>query len=555
MERSNIKPITMTTSSDAPNPLRPYYRPPSVGVAYDTPQSNASAHTIPGSNRTVPVPRAKSFGTSARDILSDLDYGDYLPESSPSTSELVKRLANQAVWKYTSVFLAQPFEVAKIVLQCHLASTPDTTRRPPYGSSRTPSKQSNISKYSAYPEISPSEESSDDEPSYFTSTAPKSTAFASPSPSHPPRRRTPSRSNSATPTPSSYPSSPPYKLEIRHPNSVLDALSQIWQRENAFGLWKATNATFVYSVLLKTIESWTRSLLSAILSLPDPGIFVGTTDGVGGLDIVDSPNSLASLAVTVAAAGIAGTILAPLDLIRTRFVSSPALSICQTLLISSTSLILTPSTYPPRHLLPSLRSLPTLIIPASILSSTILTHTLPSLLSASTPLLLRSSLRIDPVLTPTAYNFFTFLSSAGELFLKLPLETVLRRGHVAVLHENATRDAHVRRKEKLGSFSGRGRTPVSARHDPKVPAEELQTIVDVGPYRGVLGTMWYIVREEGVRVQKPVPGRVGMAPKQQKGQGLAGLWRGWSVGMWGLVGVWGALGMGAGSGPGQSGEF
>lgn len=26
----------------------------------------------------------------------------------------------------------------------------------------------------------------------------------------------------------------------------------------------------------------------------------------------------------------------------------------------------------------------------------------------------------------------------------------------------------------------------------------------------------------------------------KKGQGVAGLWRGWRVGMWGLIGVWGA---------------
>lgn len=34
---------------------------------------------------------------------------------------MTKRLVDQAIWNYTSVLLAQPFEVAKIVLQCHLA--------------------------------------------------------------------------------------------------------------------------------------------------------------------------------------------------------------------------------------------------------------------------------------------------------------------------------------------------------------------------------------------------------------------------------------------------
>jgi fusion and transport protein UGO1 len=70
------------------------------------------------------------FRASARDIFSDLDYETYLPErDGSSVAEMAKRLADQALWNYTSVLLAQPFEVAKIVLQCHLAG--DTTASQP----------------------------------------------------------------------------------------------------------------------------------------------------------------------------------------------------------------------------------------------------------------------------------------------------------------------------------------------------------------------------------------------------------------------------------------
>ncbi|KAF2232406.1 mitochondrial carrier [Viridothelium virens] len=575
MERSNTKPITMTTSRDTPNPLRPYYVPPSVGSPIDPSQSNASAYGLPANKRIASTPQNKSFGASARDLLSDIDYGEYLPESSPSTSELVKRLANQAVWKYTSVFLAQPFEVAKIVLQCHLAAEPDATRRPPYGSSRTSSNRSHASRYQSYQEISASEDSSDDEPSYFTSTAPQATS--STTPSHRQTRQTLNRSASATPTPPSSSShhihatssSTPYRLEIRHSDSILDALSQLWQKESAFGLWKATNATFIYQILLRTIESWTRSLLAALLSLPDPGIFVGAAGdgGVGGLDVVDSPNPWASLAVAVAAAGVAGTVLAPLDMIRTRLILTPSSS---------------PTTSQPRHLLPSLRALPSLVLPARLLPPTILHATLPALLSTATPWLLRSSpfAHIDPLLTPTAYNLGVFVASAAELFVKLPLETVLRRGHVAVLREQAREEAGWRRRERerevWSGFRGgnkqqqrqqRGRRRSEEEEgggdggvgDVQVE-EQLQTVVEVGPYKGVVGTMWYIVREEGSRISlalpSSLPGQVrgkAVGARQQKGQGMAGLWRGWTVGMWGLIGVWGALGLGAGSV--KEGEF
>ena len=51
-----------------------------------------------------------------------MDYSDYLSDSSPSATEVIKQLSEQALWKYTSVFLAQPFEVAKTILQVHIAA-------------------------------------------------------------------------------------------------------------------------------------------------------------------------------------------------------------------------------------------------------------------------------------------------------------------------------------------------------------------------------------------------------------------------------------------------
>jgi fusion and transport protein UGO1 len=105
---------------------------------------------------------------------------------------------------------------------------------------------------------------------------------------------------------------------MRRPDSLLEVLAQLWQKESAWGVWKGTNMTFVYNFLLKTTESWTRSLLSALLNVPDPGLVSGAARGLGGLDIMDSPNPLTSLGVAVAAAAIAGLALAPLDLIRTR---------------------------------------------------------------------------------------------------------------------------------------------------------------------------------------------------------------------------------------------
>lgn len=73
--------------------------------------------------------------------------------------------------------------------------------------------------------------------------------------------------------------------------------------------WAGQNSSFVYGVVLRTLESWTGSFLSAVLSLPDPGL----------TDIADSTYPLFSLGVGVAASAIAAMILSPLDIVRTRY--------------------------------------------------------------------------------------------------------------------------------------------------------------------------------------------------------------------------------------------
>jgi fusion and transport protein UGO1 len=108
----------MATSRDAPNPLRPYYIPPSIGLPPDVPQNQTSA----GSSSPRISKASASLGSQARDILSDLDYDSYFPDTSPTVAGHAKRLLDQALWNYTSVLLAQPFEVAKTILQIHAAS-------------------------------------------------------------------------------------------------------------------------------------------------------------------------------------------------------------------------------------------------------------------------------------------------------------------------------------------------------------------------------------------------------------------------------------------------
>jgi fusion and transport protein UGO1 len=97
-------------------------------------------------------------------------------------------------------------------------------------------------------------------------------------------------------------------------DSVLDVISQLWQREGAWGVWKGSNATFLYTVLQSLLENWSRSFLSAIFNVPD----LGVREDIDRLVDIASPYPWVSMFVAGAAAITTGVLLSPLDLVRTR---------------------------------------------------------------------------------------------------------------------------------------------------------------------------------------------------------------------------------------------
>src|ERR1700744_2659434 len=97
-----------------PNPLRPYYVPPSIGT---DPLPNATSS-------------AKSNPPASGFTFPDIDYSDYIPEASPSLTGSIKSYVDQAFWKYTTVVLGQPFEVAKLVLQARVAQDDEDDEKP-----------------------------------------------------------------------------------------------------------------------------------------------------------------------------------------------------------------------------------------------------------------------------------------------------------------------------------------------------------------------------------------------------------------------------------------
>jgi hypothetical protein len=95
-------------------------------------------------------------------------------------------------------------------------------------------------------------------------------------------------------------------------------IGQLWGKEGAWGVWKGSNAAFLYTVLQSLLENWGRSFLSAIFNVPDMGV----REDIDRMIDIASPYPWASLFVAAAAAVATGLALSPLDLVRTRYALS-----------------------------------------------------------------------------------------------------------------------------------------------------------------------------------------------------------------------------------------
>ncbi|KKK15966.1 hypothetical protein ARAM_002787 [Aspergillus rambellii] len=485
------------SSREGPNPLRPYYFPPSLGLDAD-----ASFSSPPDAASSAQV-----FGSSARDLLPDLDYSEYL-ESSPSVSGWVRDALDRALWRYTSVLTAQPFDVAKTILQTYVVPDESSEGQWATGDRRRTRTGSRTDSYDDTDEDEDEDDfSSDDESSYFTSAAPR---MSSPSARRTRNSRHRITDRSGYIASSSSKTSSRHALVLKNPSSLMEVLSQLWSTSGPTSPWKATNATFIYSLLLPTLNTFIRSLLSAIVGLPEDDI----TPSMAA-DILTSTSPLTTLLLSFISSSLSAMLLSPIDTART-------------------FLILTPVTHGPRSLLRAIRQLPTpnYSIPPHLIPITILHSSLPSLITSSTPLFLKSYLSLDPVLHPSTWNLFTFMSSGIELAVRFPLETVLRRAQIATFTSPSIRQ--------------KSTSPLRSAATSQDGAREIETIVPTPQtYRGVIGTMWTIVYEEGVQpppeaeraqelLGKPVTYR------KRQGQGIYGLYRGWRIGMWGIAGIWGA---------------
>ncbi|CCG83140.1 Mitochondrial fusion and transport protein Ugo1 [Taphrina deformans PYCC 5710] len=328
---------------------------------------------------------------------SDLPY-DFIDNPSLPSREAVSAFAQAQIIEYIGICIAQPFENAKILLQCQLI---------PKG----------LPRHAADAEVEDDEEA---DPDYFS----EETSHA------PTERRTTDRLGYIPQNEGDEPTRPPWQIAPKYPPTLGKVMDAVWTTEGLLGSLKSTNLSFMYHILQEILEGQFSGILSALFSIPDPILALESSD-------------TSSLAVTVVSAGLAAILLAPLDIARTKIILTP---------ISE-----------PRGIIYTLRSLPSRLCPPSLV--------LPTLLERIVPAVLQHALQ----------SLFEPISGLIQLFLRLPLETVLRRAQV--------------------SYS-----------PPR------KSIVHLGAYNGIFGTPLWITSQEG--------------------DGAFGLYRGWKAGLYGVVGVW-----------------
>lgn len=245
--------------SREPNPLRPYYKAPSIG-----PNPSVSASQTPDAARASASRPSPSISSTARDLFPELDLD--LKSTTSEAWQHTRSLFDTLAWRYTSVLLAQPFDVAKTILQVSLPPSNLTATPQKKGTGQTAgghaSAKGRGSRYEDETGEGSESDGSDDIPDYFTASAPRSRSPRK-------RRRTPP-SDDLSPSPTPRPrnrkeqdAAEDYKIRVKKPDAVMNAIAALYSTSGAVGLWRASNTTFLYSILLRTTDSFIRSLLLA----------------------------------------------------------------------------------------------------------------------------------------------------------------------------------------------------------------------------------------------------------------------------------------------------
>ncbi|CCH43975.1 Calcium-binding mitochondrial carrier protein [Wickerhamomyces ciferrii] len=379
-----------------------------------------------------------------KNMYSDLEFSEYF--ELQNVSELIKSLINSLIKSYLRCLIAQPFEVARLLLQ--IGDIQTTGSQSVNSQSNGTKKNFNTTNNNDNNEADDDDDDDDDdehddEVYYFRSKHEDD----EPEPSR--RTRTIKRKVETSPIRSQKTPSP-IPLRKKNPNHItpvslntVDVMSSLLSKEGTRGLWRATNATFIFNALSSTLEAWITGFISPFLQIPDP-FFV---------DVAHSPEPTTTLALSITASILTGLLLAPLDLIKTKLIVSS---------INNNE----------RSIRNSIRDLKYFTCPISLIIPNILNTLANTIFKKFTPYLIVVKFGIDSYASPVLNSTIGVVSSVLELFVRLPIETLYRRAQVAFLLKKSEdgNTLKIRNEDQLivgfGGYSGLFKTLFDIYHHP-----------------------------------------------------------------------------------------
>lgn len=365
-----------------------------------------------------------SLPLSDKNYVYDLELLEYFDGNN--LLELFKNLVWNFVRNYCKVLISQPLDISRLVLQVgyfDFSEATATSEKAP----KHPRLKNDLDGSSHLTSLESSSDEYEEDIDYFqlpweSSNAPNKTV----SPQKNSKRSTKSVS---------------HLRKIRNPNKIhpisqhtIDIMTSIASKDGPFALFRGINASFIHYTLSHTIEAWITGFLSPFLSIPDPFF----------LDLTHSTEPGKSLWLSVLACVLAGVVLMPLDLIKVRLMitqfnkpaPTPAPSDLETSSVSCVASATEESNVDTRSVRESIRHFPKAVLlspPPTITLLTIFHQFSTTVFRKLAPYLLFVRYNIDSYLSPNLYTMANLLLLITELFIKLPLENLLRKEQVRFL--------------------------------------------------------------------------------------------------------------------------
>lgn len=353
--------------------------------------------------------RPESFLSGDKNYAYDLEFLEYLDFGN--LQETFKDLVWNFVKNYCKAIFSQPLDIVRLILQVGYFDFSETA------------KKSSLARKKAATPVADSDLSDEDEIDFFQSNTVSQPALTKPKPA--------SSSNTVIEKPN-------YKVQPASQHT-LDVINAVCSNDCALAMLRGINASFIYSTLSHTIKAWITGFASPFLNIPDPFF----------LDLTHSTEPAKSLWLSVIACVLTGLILMPLDLIKVRLMLTPIRKRPSTATNSSSesnseeATIAAASSINLRSIRDSLRHFPTSVLlrpPTGITLLTILHQFSTTVFRKSAPYLLFVRYNIDAYLSPTLFTIVNLLLSIAEIFIKLPVENLLRKEQVRFLLKPKTRE-------------------------------------------------------------------------------------------------------------------